>query len=147
MMTAGRSSHLESRSKPGSPVPRKAGHLEVFAGIALLSFLVARFVPVLGIPYVCPLRGLAGIPCATCGMTHAFVHLAHGELSRAFESSPLGAILAGLAWLYALADSVRFAFGARFPTPSARATRAATALGIAAVIVNWAWLLVREWRS
>jgi hypothetical protein len=120
------------------------GHPEVFASIALLSFLVARFVPVLGIPYLCPLRGLAGIPCATCGMTHAFVHLAHGEIARAIAASPLGALLAASAWLYALADAVRVAAGAPLPVPSTRALRGATALGIAAVLANWACLLVRE---
>jgi hypothetical protein len=126
---------------------RKTGrfeHAEVFAAIAALSFLVARFVPVLGLPYTCPLRGLAGIPCATCGMTHAFVHLAHGELALAFAASPLGALLAGAAWLYALADLSRVALGAPLPVPSARAARAATALGVAALLVNWAWLVVRE---
>ncbi len=123
------------------------GHPEVFASIALLSFLVARFLPVLDLPFMCPLRGLAGIPCATCGMTHAFVHLAHGEAGRAVAASPLGALLAGAAWLYALADAVRVAAGAPLPVPSARALRAATALGIAALLANWAWLLVREGNS
>lgn len=120
------------------------GHAEVFAIIALISFLAARFLPVLGIPYVCPLRGLAGIPCATCGMTHAFVHLAHGEVARALAASPLGALLAAGAWLYALADAVRVAAGAPLPVPSQQALRAATALGIVALLANWAWLLVRE---
>ena len=123
---------------------RRFGHPEVFAAIAVLSFLVARFVPVLGIPFTCPLKGLAGIPCATCGMTHAFVHLAHGEVARAFGASPLGALLAAGAWLYALADAVRLAVGARLPLPSPRAIRAAAALGVVAVLANWAWLLVRE---
>ena len=68
--------------------PPRYGHLDVFAAIGALSFLVARFVPVLGLPLVCPLRALAGIPCATCGMTHAFVHLAHGEVARAVHASP-----------------------------------------------------------
>jgi hypothetical protein len=123
------------------------GHPEVFAAIAVLSFLAARFVPVLAIPFVCPLRGLAGIPCATCGMTHAFVHLAHGELARAVAASPLGAALAAGAWLYALADLVRLAVGAPFPAASPRALRAATALGVVALLANWAWLLVREGTS
>jgi hypothetical protein len=123
---------------------RRFGHAEVFAAIALLSFLVARFAPVLALPFTCPLRGLAGIPCATCGMTRAFVHLAHGDVARAFAASPLGALLAAGAWLYAVADAVRLALGAPLPLPGPRALRAVAALGIAAVLVNWAWLLVRE---
>jgi hypothetical protein len=120
------------------------GHAEVFAAIALLSFLVARFLPVLAIPFTCPLRGLAGIPCATCGMTHAFVHLAHGEVASALAASPLGAALAAAAWLYAAADLVRVALGAPLPVPSARAVRGAAAAGAVALLANWAWLVVRE---
>lgn len=117
------------------------GHAEVFAVIAAASFLVARFVPVLGIPLTCPLRSLAGIPCATCGMTHAFVHLAHGDARLAFAASPLGAVLAGGAWLYAALDLARAALRAPFPVASPRALRAVAAAGVAAVLVNWAYLL------
>jgi hypothetical protein len=123
------------------------GHAEVFAAIALLSFLVARFAPVLALPFVCPLRGLAGIPCATCGMTHAFVHLAHGEVARAVAASPLGALLAGAAWAYALLDLARVALGAPLPVPPERAVRAAAVVAAAALLANWAWLVVREVRS
>lgn len=119
------------------------GHVEVFAAIAALSFLVARFVPLLGLPYLCPLKGLAGIPCATCGMTHAFVHLAHGDVALAFAASPLGALLAAGAWLFALADAARIALGAPLPVPSVPALRAATAAGVVALLANWAWLLAR----
>lgn len=120
---------------------RRFGHAEVFAAIAALSFLVARFVPVLGVPFTCPLRGLAGIPCATCGMTHAFVHLAHGDLGLSFAASPLGAVLAGGAWLYAALDAVRLAAGAPLPVPSPQALRALAAAGVVALLLNWAWLL------
>ena len=121
---------------------RRFGHAEVFAVIAALSFLVARFVPVLGIPFTCPLRGIAGIPCATCGMTHAFVHLAHGHLALALAASPLGAVLAGGGWLYAALDALRMALGAPFPVPSPRALRAVTAAGVVMLLANWAYLLV-----
>ncbi|HEX9049181.1 MAG TPA: DUF2752 domain-containing protein [Anaeromyxobacter sp.] len=122
------------------------GHVEVFAVIAALSFLVARFVPLLGLPYMCPLKGIAGIPCATCGMTHAFVHLAHGDVALAFAASPLGALLAAAAWLFALADAARMALGAPLPVPSAPAARAAAAAGVVALLANWAWLLARTVR-
>jgi hypothetical protein len=123
---------------------RRFGHAEVFAGIAVLSFLVARFLPVLGVPFMCPLRGLAGIPCATCGMTHAFVHLAHGDVARAFGASPLGAALALGAWLLALADAVRLAAGWPLPAVSPRLARGATFAGAVALLANWAYLVVRE---
>ncbi len=120
---------------------RRFGHAEVFAAIAALSFFAARFLPVLAVPFTCPLRGLAGIPCATCGMTHAFVHLAHGEVALALAASPLGALLAGGAWLYAALDALRVAAAAPLPVPGPPALRAVAATGIAALLANWAYLL------
>jgi hypothetical protein len=74
-------------------------------------------------------------------MTHAFVHLAHGEVGLALAASPLGAALAACAWLGAVLDAVRVAAGAPLPVPSAGALRAVTAAGIAALLLNWAYLL------
>jgi hypothetical protein len=123
---------------------RRLGHLDVFAAIGALSFLVARFLPVLALPYTCPARGLLGIPCATCGMTHAFVALAHGDLAGALHASPLGAVLAAGAWGFALLDLGLLALGRPFPRVGERAVRLATAAGAAALLLNWAWLLARS---
>jgi hypothetical protein len=76
-------------------------------------------------------------------MTHAFVHLAHGDVALALSASPLGALLAAGAWLFALADAARIALGAPLPVPSVPALRAATAAGVLALLANWAWLLAR----
>jgi len=114
---------------------------EVFALIGLLSFLVARFLPLLALPYTCPMKGIFGIPCMTCGMTHAFVHLAHGELSAALGASPFGALLAAAAWLYAAADLSRAALDLPFPVLDLKLQRAIVAVGVTALALNWAWLL------
>jgi hypothetical protein len=126
----------------GSP-GRGFGHLDVFAAIGALSFFAARFLPVLAIPYTCPARGLLGIPCATCGMTHAFVALGHGDLAAALQASPLGALLAAAAWSFALLDLARLALGRPAPRLPAGLLRLATAGGALALLVNWAWLLTR----
>ncbi len=123
---------------------RGFGHAEVFAAIALLSFGVARFLPVLSVPYTCPARALAGLPCPTCGMTRAFVALAHGDLTAALAASPAGALLAGLAWLLAVADLGRVALGAPLPRIPERAARAAVAAGAGLLLLNWGWMLARE---
>jgi hypothetical protein len=119
------------------------GHPEVFAGIAALSFLAARFLPVLDVPWTCPVRAWAGLPCASCGMTHAFVALARGDVWAAFGASPLGALLAGGAWLYAALDLLRAAAGAPWPDLGERAWRWLAAAAVASVAVNWAWLVAR----
>jgi hypothetical protein len=119
------------------------GHPEVFALILLASLVVARFAPLLAIPYTCPLRGLTGIPCATCGMTHAFVHLAHGEVGAALAASPLGAALAFAGWLLAALDLLRAARGWPLPIPAPGLARGAIALGVVLLLVNWAFLVAR----
>ncbi len=121
---------------------RVFGHAEVFAAIFALSFLAARLLPLLGLPYACPFRALTGLPCATCGMTHAFVYLAHGQLRAALEASPLGALLAGAAWLLAAADGVRLALGLPLPFPPPRAVRALAFAGLIALLANWAFLVI-----
>jgi Protein of unknown function (DUF2752) len=128
----------------GARAGRRFGHAEVFAAVGLLSLLVARFAPVLSTGFVCPLRALAGIPCATCGMTRAFVALARGEPGAAWAASPLGALLAAVTWLLALADVVRLAVNAPLPAPGPRLARAAAAAGVVALLANWAWLVARE---
>jgi hypothetical protein len=126
---------------------RRLGHAEVFAAMAVASFLAARFLPLLQTGIQCPARALAGIPCATCGMTHAFVSLAHGEVSAAFSASPYGALLALGAWALAAADFVRLALGAPLPAIPARAARAAAGVAVLGLLVNWAYLLLRSTRA
>jgi hypothetical protein len=77
-------------------------------------------------------------------MTHAFVALAHADLLGAVHASPLGALLAGGAWAYALLDGLRLALGRPFPTPSPDLLRAATLAGAVALLANWAWLLAHQ---
>ncbi len=126
---------------------RRFGHAEVFASIAALSFLAARLLPLLDLPFVCPFRALTGLPCATCGMTHAFVRLAHGDVAAAVAASPLGAALGAAAWAFATLDLARLAAGLRWPSPGPRLARALAAGALAAVAANWAWLLARAWSA
>ena len=117
------------------------GITEVYAAIGLLSFVVARFVPVLSVHVECPLRAALGIPCATCGMTHAFVYLAHGHVAQAFAWSPAGALLAACTWLVVAADVVRLAAGRPVPrVPEAWARRGVVA-GLGVVALSWGWVL------
>lgn len=121
---------------------RTFGHAEVFAGIFALSFLAARFLPLLGLGYACPFRAATGIPCATCGMTRAFVHLAHGDLARAIAASPLGALAAAVAWAFALLALARLAAGRSWPRVAPGTARAAALAGGAALLANWAYLVI-----
>lgn len=119
------------------------GHAEVFALLGALSFLAARFLPLLAVPYTCPVKGWLGLPCATCGMTHAFVHLAHGQAGAALAASPFGALLAAGAWAYAVLDLARAAAGLPFPAVEPRHVRAGLLVALAALLANWAFLVAR----
>lgn len=121
---------------------RRFGHGEVFALLSALSFLCARFLPLLDLPFACPFKGLTGLPCATCGMTHAFVHLAHGRLLAALAASPLGALLAALAWAFAAADLMLLLARRPWPRPGPRAARGLAAMALGALLANWAFLII-----
>ncbi len=125
---------------------RLAGRLgipEAFVAVAALSLLVARFLPVLDLALECPFRAATGLPCASCGMTHAFVALARGDAAGAWGASPLGALLAGGAWLYALADGIRVVAGLPWPRLGTGTWRALAAGAVGAAALNWAWMLLR----
>jgi hypothetical protein len=137
---------LETQLAPGPLASRRAavGILEVYAALAIGSFLVARFVPILElVHYPCPFLALTGLPCGTCGMTHAFVLLAHGDVAEALRWSPAGAVLAAVGWTAACADVVRVAAGRSLPAVTPSLLRRASIAGVAAFLVNWAWLMVR----
>jgi hypothetical protein len=123
-------------ARPGIP--------EAFALVAFASFLAARFLPLLSIHHECPFRLITGLPCATCGMTRAFVAMARGDAAAAWAASPLGAGMAGGAWLYAILDLARLALGLPWPSLPPRAARALAVAALSAAALNWAWML---WRA
>jgi hypothetical protein len=127
------------------PPPARSGRLgvaELYASLAAASYAVARFLPVLDLHYQCPFRLFLGIPCASCGMTHAFVYLAHGHVADAFRWSPLGAALAAAVWAFAVADGLRVAAGWPLPALPAPLARRLLLGGAAALLANWAYLLL-----
>ena len=123
---------------------RRGGRLgipEAFALLGAVSFLAARLLPLLEIHSECPFRLMTGLPCVTCGMTHALVALARGDLAAAWAASPLGVLLAGGAWLYSLLDLARVALGLPWPTIPQRAWRVLAVAALSAAALNWAWML------
>ncbi|HVN32790.1 MAG TPA: DUF2752 domain-containing protein [Thermoanaerobaculaceae bacterium] len=114
----------------------------VVAGCSLLLrplwLELAPFVP------ACPFRVITGIPCPTCGTTHAALALLNGHLGDAFLANPLAA-LAGIAFV---AGGLIAPFWAAFnwpvpeiPSPLPGWSRVAI---VAVLLVGWAYLLVKS---
>ncbi len=47
-------------------------------------------------PVLCPFRLLTGLPCPGCGLTRAWVYLAHGQGRDSFLANPFGMVLVAL---------------------------------------------------
>lgn len=112
------------------------------ASAALLAAAVA--IPIDAAPFslfVCPFRALTGLPCLSCGWSHAFHFAVRGALGDALRASPFGAALAlacaaHVGWTALRLAGLRWA--PRAPPP--RAT--AIALG-AALVSSWIFVAVR----
>lgn len=130
--------------KEQSPLPR----LLVFPFLVLAlasAFLLQRWPQlVLGLAN-CPLRDMTGLPCPTCGGTHAAVDLAHGSLFSAFLANPLvavGAMALGIWAIYALIATLipNLRHCLILGPKEKRATRILAALFI---LSTWIWEIIR----
>jgi len=99
-------------------------------GVLALSFILPlpRGGAILGMPSPCPFFHLTGLPCPGCGLTRAFVCVAHGHWGEAFRWHPLGPLLFGAAWLYVVGTLLKW----RWPDEKRLSVALATAL-----IVCW----------
>ncbi len=93
---------------------------------------------------VCPFRALTGIPCPTCGTTHAAVALLRGRIGAALAANPL-ATVAGIAFVAGGVLAPVWA-AARWPvpempTPLPRWVRAAI---VAVLLAGWVYLIVKS---
>ena len=128
--------------------PRERRFLLLHAlGLAgVMGLLVARFVPVARLPFWrCVLREHTGWPCPGCGLTRAAEGLAHLRLGFAFESNPLGALVGCLLAGAAMLGFLQWVFRLPLPVPrlSASEARAGRAMVVAALLANYAFVIVQ----
>ena len=68
-----------------------------FFGLAAGTVLAWSMLP-LHLPTMCPFRLVTGLPCPSCGLTHAACALAHGQIRQAerfnFAAVPLALLAA-----------------------------------------------------
>lgn len=117
----------------------------LWGAVAVSSLLLRPFWLALA-PFVpgCPFRAITGIPCPTCGTTHAALALLNGQLGDAFSANPLAA-LAGIAFVAGgLLAPVWATFSwpvPEIPTPLPRWARAAI---VAVLLAGWVYLIVKS---
>jgi len=113
--------------------------------VAAASLLVAAAVLPLDQPplslFACPFRAATGLPCLTCGCTHAFAAVARLHFVQAALANPLGAMAALAAAVHVAWTALRLC-GLRYaPAPLALTPR--LRLGAAAMLAaNWGFLVL-----
>ncbi len=90
----------------------------------------------------CAFRQLTGIPCPTCGSTHAAIALLHGELLRALAANPL-VTLTGVAFAAGGLIAPVWAL-TRLPIPavSLKFPLWARVAAVLIILANWIYLIL-----
>lgn len=91
--------------------------------------------------FPCPFRALTGLPCVTCGCSHAFHFFVRGQIADALLWSPLGALLALLCAVHLSWTLLRLC-GLAW-APHLEPTRALRITAGVALLANWAFVALR----
>lgn len=125
---------------------RLCGELEfrlIYGAIVLLALVAGRFLPMEQVFPACVFKGLVGIPCPTCGSTHAVVYLSHGNVAGAVAANPLlsaGAMIALLSFFYSLIARVFMVPRLTFSL-SDREKDGVRAGAVILALANWIYLI------
>lgn len=92
----------------------------------------------------CLFHWFTGLPCPFCGMTTAFVHMAHGQVARAFADHCLGPLAFALSILVLLVGARGLITG-RWPLPHWAMRRPFQLAVLALVLLAWAVNIARAW--
>lgn len=125
---------------------RSIGFVDALAITGAVGFLVARFIPIARLPFWgCALRKYTGWPCLGCGLTRVADRFSHGNIAGAWDANPLGTLFAAGFALCILASLLHLGLGVPVPNPevSAREARWMRIALVAAVVVNYAYVVVR----
>lgn len=82
-------------------------------------------------PVVCPFRLLTGLPCPGCGMTRAWVFLAHGDVGAAASANPFVLVTMPAAGALVVATCVAWRLHRRPPDVAAIARHRLTKVVVA----------------
>jgi hypothetical protein len=113
----------------------------LLAGISGLILLAAAWVPLalVGRAHLCVFRNLTGYPCPFCGLTRAFLMLAHGDVVGAWQLAPLGIPLFALTVVIFLWSAAALILRRRLGTPLP--WRWVLPLGATLLLIQWIYRL------
>lgn len=97
--------------------------------------------------FACPLRSLTGIPCLSCGATHAFHFALRGHFGAALLANPLAALAALALALHCALTLLRLcglSIVPDVPRPSPRTAKLLRAGALTALAANWLFVLLRS---
>ena len=125
------------------PPTREERQLALLWGVAAVSAWLLRpfWLALAPLLPACPFRAITGIPCPTCGSTHAAIALLHGRLGAALAANPLAATAGATFVLGGVAAPLWAAL--RWPVPEVPAPLPRwVRLAIAGVVVaGWAYVI------
>ena len=129
--------------RSGAPSVHALGMAAAAAPVLAAAAALPLDAPPLSL-FACPLRAATSLPCLSCGATHAFHFLLHGQPLDALAANPLAAFVAlGLVAHSALTllrlCGLPFAPAPLCPSP--RAARLLRAGAVAALAANWLFVL------
>ena len=124
----------------------RAGAAPVGAILAACALVAMAVVAVLHLDRVpgrlCVFKAVTGLPCLTCGTTRALALLARLDLAGALRMNPLAAAGVLLLGPWAAADLALLPRGRALVLDlSPAAARVVRIAAVAAVLVNWGWLV------
>lgn len=131
---------LQGPENDSWPAGRQLGLLWGAVAVALLCLAPAARRLAEALP-PCPIKGLTGLPCLTCGATRAAQALARGDLVESLAANPL----AGVAWMALVGGGIvagaRAAAGRSLREPDWRWSPPARWGLVALLLANWIYLI------
>jgi hypothetical protein len=128
------------------PVHPEERQIAVLWGVAALAAILLRPFWLALAPFLppCPFRALTGVPCPTCGTSHAALAMLDAHVLAALADNPLAAA-AGLAFVVGgLIAPFWVLFRGPVPDLAAPPSRGLRATLVVLLLANWAWVIARS---